>query len=154
MLELDKNIASIGDQDATLSPKSATTKQRFATTPQETEPLATNPYVISFAKYNEKMSQISLLSSNKARKALETLKNIGTNIYSKADFQRNHIDLIPVRREGSYKQLFKGLEDDIELREVKLQQDARIFYFILEPQRTFYVVAITEHHLDTDKVRK
>jgi hypothetical protein len=42
----------------------------------------------------------------------------------------------------------------VDLREIKLQQSARIFYFDIEPERTFYIVAITENHLETDKVRR
>ena len=59
-----------------------------------------------------------------------------------------------MKYEGEYKKLFKGLEDDIELKEIKLQQSARVFYFDIEPERTFYVVAITDNHLETDKVRR
>lgn len=122
--------------------------------PQEGEELEANPYVISFVKYNEKMCELSLLGNNKAKKAIETLKTIGTKVCSSADFQRHSIDQIPVRREGEYKKLFNGLRDDIDLKEIKLQQDARVFYFDIEPERTFYVVAITENHLETDKVRR
>jgi len=122
--------------------------------PQEIEAPEANPYLISFAKYKEKMCEISLLNSNKARKAIETFKTIGTKIRSTADYERHYVDRIPVRDEGEYKKLYNGLAEDIELKEIKLQQDARIFYFDIEPDRTFYVVAITQNHLETDKVRR
>jgi len=54
--------------------------------PQDTEAPEAIPYVISFAKYNEKMCEISELGGNKAKKAIETLKAIGTKIRSEADF--------------------------------------------------------------------
>ena len=122
--------------------------------PQDTEAPEAIPYVISFAKYNERMCEISELGGNKAKKAIETFKAIGTKIRSEADFQRYYVDRIPVRREGEYKKLYRGLRDDIDLKEIKLQQDARIFYFDIEPERTFYVVAITQNHLETYKIRR
>lgn len=122
--------------------------------PQSSEAPETRPYLISFSKYNERLCEISLLNSNKAKRAVETLKSIGTKIHSRADFQRHSIDRIPVRYEGNYKKLFSGLSSDIELKELKLQQDARIFYFDIEPERMFYVVAITENHLETGQTRR
>lgn len=64
------------------------------------------------------------------------------------------MDRIPVRCDGEYKKLYRDIAEGIELKEIKLQQRARIFYFDIEPERTFYVVAITENHLETDKVRR
>ena len=121
--------------------------------PQASEAPEAQPYLISFSKYNNRLCEISLLNSNKAKKAIETLKDIGMKIRSQADFQRNHIDRIPVEYKGDYKKLFNGLSGDIELKELKLQQDARIFYFDLEPERTLYVVAITHNHYETAQVR-
>ena len=122
--------------------------------PRDTEAPEAIPYVISFVKYNEGMCEIADLDSNKARKAIQTFKLIGTKIRSEADFSKNHLDRIPVYCEGEYKKLYRGLSDDIELKEIKLQQTARIFYFDIEPERTFYVVAITQSHLETEKVRR
>jgi len=121
---------------------------------QEIEAPEINPYVISFAKYNEKMCELDLLGNNKGKKAIEIIKTIGTKIRSISDYQRYSIDRLPVFYKGDYKKLFNGLRDDIELKEIKLQQDARIFYFDIEPERTFYIVAITENHLETDKTRR
>ncbi len=59
-----------------------------------------------------------------------------------------------MRYDSEYKKLYRGIAEGIELKEIKLQQTARIFYFDIEPERTFYVVAITENHLETDKVRR
>jgi len=128
--------------------------QQIAELPQTLEAPEVSFYVISFAKYNEKMCEIEYLDSNKAKKAIQSIKSIGTKVCCEADFQRLSIDRIPIRREGEYKKLYRGLSDDIELKEIKLQQDARIFYFDIEPERTLYVVAITQNHLETDKVRR
>lgn len=147
-------MADIPKQVAQTSGETSELPQTVAEIPQEIEAPEANPYVISFAKYNEKMCELSQLGNNKAKKAIETLKTVGTKIRSTADYQRHSVDRIPVRCEGEYKKLFKGLEDDIELKEIKLQQSARVFYFDIEPERTFYVVAITDNHLETDKVRR
>ncbi|MBI3335486.1 MAG: hypothetical protein HY001_03230 [Candidatus Portnoybacteria bacterium] len=122
--------------------------------PQDTEAPEAIPYVISFVKYNERMCEITELDRNKARKAVQTFKLIGTKIRSEADFQRHSVDRIPVHRKGEYKKLYRGISEDVDLKEIKLQQDARIFYFDIEPDRTFYVVAIRQNHLETDKVRR
>ncbi len=100
------------------------------------------------------MCELELLGSNKAKKLIKSLKAIGTKIRSTSDFQRYSIDRIPVRCEGEYKKLFNGLSPDIELRELKLQEKARMFFFDIEPQRILYVVAITENHLETNQTRR
>jgi len=146
MTDIPKKVAQTADDGSELP-------EAVAEMPQETEAPEAIPYLISFAMYNESMCEISELTSNKARKALETFKTIGTKIHSEADFQRYHVDRIPVWRGGDYKKLYRGLGDDIDLKEIKLQDDARIFYFDIEDKRTFYVVAITQNHLETDKVR-
>lgn len=128
--------------------------QAIAELSLESEAPEVNPYVISFVKYNEKMCEIPNLDSNKARKAIETLKIVGTKIRSTADYQRYHVGRVLVRNEGEYKKLYNGLAPDADLREVRLQQEARIFYFDIESERTFYIVAITQNHLETRKVRR
>lgn len=121
---------------------------------QETEAPEISAYNISFAQYNGKLCEIAQLDSNKARKALEHLKTIGTRIRCIADFKANNIERLPIARAGDYLRLYRGLSDDIELKEIKLQQDARIFYFDIEPERILYLVALTQNHFETDKVRK
>lgn len=122
--------------------------------PQASEAPESQPYLISFSKYNNGLCEISLLNSNKAKKAIETLRDIGMKVKSQADFQRHNIDRIPVTYKGDYKKLFNGLDGSIELKELKLQQDARIFYFDIEPERTLYVIAITQNHYETNQVRR
>jgi len=122
--------------------------------PQETEAPEAIPYVISFAKYNEKMCEISGLGKNKAKKVLEILKTVGTKICSGTDYYKNCIDRIGVHCKGEYKKLYRRIPEGVGLKEIKLQGTARIFYFDIEPKRTFYVVAVRENHLETKKVRR
>lgn len=147
MIEIPENVAQPIEERGELP-------QAVAEMPQEQEVPEASFYVISFAKYNENMCEISMLNSNKARKAILTFKAIGTKISSEADFSKYNIDRLPVHCSGDYKKLYRGLEEDIDLKEIKLQEDARIFYFDIESKRTFYVVAITQNHLETDKVRR
>ena len=128
--------------------------QSVAEITDDLESPESSPYVISFARYNEKMCEIKELDSNKAKKAIAVLKTIGTDVFSTSDFPRHNLDRIPIKRAGEYLKLYNRLGDDIEIREIKLQAEARIFYFDIESQRTFYVVAITQNHLETDKVRR
>jgi hypothetical protein len=128
--------------------------QKVAELDQELDAPEMYPYLISFARYNDKMCQIPLLTKNKSRKIVEVLKKIGTKIYCKADFQRENIDQIPVRKDGVYKKLYNRLKEDIELKEIKLNQGSRIFYFDVESDKVFYVVAIMENHLETNKIRR
>ncbi len=126
--------------------------------PQETEAPEASPYVISFAKYNNKLCEISTLGKNKGNKALSILKEIGTKVFSRADFQKNNIKTGGIANSGEYKKLYNKLGSkvglDVEVRELFLQNSGRIFYFDIEPDRTLYIVAIRENHLETDKIRR
>ena len=147
MSEIPKKVTNTDDKGGRLS-------QSVAEMSQEIKAPEASPYVISFAKYNDKMCELAILENNKAKKIIEILKTVGTKVCSMADFQRYFTKRISIKREGEYKKLFRSLEDDIELKEIKLQQSARVFYFDIESERTFYVVAITKNHLETDKVRR
>ena len=122
--------------------------------PQETEAPEAIPYVISFVKYNEKLCEISELSKNKGKKALSVLKEIGTKVFSRADFRRHNIRTDGIANSGEYKKLYSKIAPDIEVRELFLQDTGRIFYFDIEPERILYVVAIRENHFETGKVRR
>ena len=151
MPELNKKVIDTGDKDAELPSELAEIAQE-----QKIEEPGISPYVISFAKYNEKMGQVPFLTRSNAIKTLEKLKNIGTKVYSDKDFQRNDIKHKSIKDTGEYTKLFNKLrlENDIELKEIILSKKARIFYFNIESERTFYVVAIREDHLETNKVRR
>jgi hypothetical protein len=147
MESLPKKVAQFSEHEDKLP-------QAIAEMPQEQEEPETVPYVISFLKYNHKMSEIGNLGRNKGKKAIKILKDIGTKICCKADYQRCKIDRIPVRNEGEYKKLYNKLGEDIEIKEIKLQGRARIFYYDVESEKKFYVVSIRENHLETKKVRR
>ena len=128
--------------------------QAVAELPQNTEAPESIPYKISFAKYNDKLCEISALGKNKGNRALLILKEIGTKVFSRADFQKNQIRTDPVANSGEYMKLYNRLGPDIEVRELFLQSTGRIFYFDVEPDRVLYVVAIRENHFETDRVRR
>lgn len=128
--------------------------QKVAELPQETEPPEANPYVISFSKYNNKLCEIEHLGKNKGNKALSILKEIGTKVFAKSDFQKHNIKTDGIGNSGEYKKLYNGIGPDIEIRELFLQGTGRIFYFDIEPEQKMYIVAIRENHFETDKVRR
>lgn len=113
------------------------------------------PFLISYSKYNNKLCEIDgSLVKNCQKKALLDLKKIGKDIMDFGDFRKNGIDTIPVEYKGEYKKLFNGLYEDVEIFEHKLQNTARIFYFINNVRRIFYIIAITQAHFETEKVRR
>jgi len=147
MTDIPKPVTQPSDEENKLS-------QIAQELPQETEAPEAIPYVISFSKYNEKLCEISELRKNKGKKAISVLKEIGTKVFSKADFQKHNIKTDGIANAGEYKKLYNGLSPDVEVREISLQDTGRIFYFDIEPERILYVVAIRENHFETDKVRR
>lgn len=121
---------------------------------QEIEAPEANPYVISFSKYNDKLCEIEHLGKNKGNKALSILKEIGTKVFSRSDFQKHNIKSDGIACSGEYKKLYNGLAPDIEVRELFLQGTGRIFYFDIETEQKIYLVAIRENHFETDKTRR
>jgi len=128
--------------------------QEVAEFPQNSEVLEGKPYLISFANYNKNMCEIKDLQSSPARKAISFLREVGTSIFSSKDFQKIGLEIKPVSDSNTYQPLFNRLPKDTELKEVKISGSGRLFYFDLEPERTLFVVAVRENHLDTDKVRR
>jgi hypothetical protein len=113
------------------------------------------PYLISYSKYNNKLCEIEgCLVKNCQKKALLDLKKVGKDVMDFSDFQKNGIDTIPVERRGEYKKLFNGLHEDVEIFEHKLQSTARLFYFMNNIKKIFYIIAITQSHFETEKVRR
>lgn len=121
--------------------------------PQGTEAPEAMPYVISFARYKNKLCEIDDLGKNKSKRALSILKDIGTKVCSRADFQRYNIKNKGIANSSEYRKLYNGLAPDVEVRELFLQGTGRIFYFDIEPERMLYILAIKENHFETNKVR-
>lgn len=122
--------------------------------PQESDVSEIEPYTISFSKYNNKLCEISELGKNKGNRALSILKEIGTKVFSRADFQGNNIRTESVAYSGAYKSLYSKIADSVEIKELFLQGTGRIFYFDIEPERKLYIVAIKENHFEIGKVRR
>lgn len=147
MTDIPKTVAQPTDDSGEIP-------REVAEMPQEQEAPEANPYLISFAKYNNKLCEISELGKNKGNKALSILKEIGMKVYSRADFQKNAIQNSAISNSGEYKKLYSNLAPDVEVRELFLQGTGRIFYFDIEPERILHIVAIKENHFEKDKVRR
>ena len=110
--------------------------------------------MLSFGKYNEKLCEIDSLSGNKGRKVLKDLKKVGTKVRSFEDFKINNLKVSPIVYEGEYKKLFSNLEADIELKELVMGDDERLFFFIIEPKKVICIVAIKASHFEINKNRR
>src|SRR6266404_6439589 len=98
---------------------------------------------ISFKHYNNSLCEIPILFKNRAKRALENLKTIGW-CHDLKSLRENGIDILPVTPAGAYKKLFtQSVTEDVELKEHKIEGDARLFYFIVG--KMFYIVAITNN---------
>jgi hypothetical protein len=116
------------------------------------------PYKISFARYKEKECQMDSMSGQNARATLKVFKDVGLyytdekNYWSKA----GPIEIKHIVRGGDYGDLYRNLSEDTELKEIKYKHDRkeidiRLFFFTLEVERTFYLVAARHDHIDTGK---
>jgi len=108
-------------------------------------------FSISYAFYNDKMCEIKHLEKNCGREALRVLRLIGQSKTEK-DFEQFGVDKKDVKEEGSYRELFNGLPEFTNLLEHKLQSTARLFYFV--SQKIVCLVAITNSHIETKKVKR
>ncbi len=112
---------------------------------QEDDP-ESSPFLISFAKYNEKECGIDNLEKKRALKALRLIKKVGCGIFEDTDLGNfKSSSIIP---KGDYLKLYKGLHDDVEVRELFIDTDkGRIFFYTLK--RIFYLVSVTDAHYNT-----
>lgn len=119
-----------------------------ATLPPIKEDLEDILLLISFEYYNNKLCEMSVLSKNGGRAAIEAVKRIGQS--TRRSLYSNGIQSKPVNNAGDYKKLFNGLPPDTNMKEHKIQGTSRLFYFF-ERATIFHVVAVTNRHFETDK---
>lgn len=107
-------------------------------------------YLLSFRHYRDDLCEVELLEKNRPKECIHVIKRVSR---SKLGKLRDHnIDRIPIKNSGEYKKLFNRLTHDVELFEHKIQGTSRLFYFIAAHE--FHIVAITNSHFETDKVRR
>ncbi len=126
--------------------------------PQTEEAPEISPYRISFAEYKGKECQIDGMNAENAKATLLILRDVGIYYTSEADYwsKASGIQINPIVRDGDYIDLYRGLAEDSEIKEIKYQHhrksiDIRLFFFTLERERTFYLIAARETHIDTSK---
>ncbi|MBU2491286.1 MAG: hypothetical protein KJ571_01575 [Bacteroidetes bacterium] len=122
--------------------------------PSDQESDETKPYVFSFEKYNKRLCEIESLHGNRSIKVLSTIKDVGMKLYTFEDFRNLKFTIQPIYNLGEYQKLFKGLDNDIELYEIKLTGSDRIFFFLIESVKTIYIVAIKGNHFEIGKNRR
>lgn len=137
---------SIPEEASKLPKKDSLIPEDSAELPQLEDDPESSPFLISFAKYNEKECGIDNMDKKRARKALKLIRKVGLNIYSETDLK--DFELKSISPSGDYKKLYKGLPWDIEIKEIFIDSDkGRIFFFTL--QRIFYLISITDCHYNT-----
>ena len=127
---------------------------------QETEGPETKLYKISFEEYKDKECQMDGMDSDNAKATLIVLRDVGIYFTSEANYQSKAgtgVEIKHVARDGNYAALYKGLVEE-DIYEIKLKRsqkekeiDIRVFYFTLEPEKIFYIVAAKHTHIDTSK---
>lgn len=106
-------------------------------------------YLLSFKYYREDLCEIDLLEKNRPKECIQVLKRASQA--KVGSLKECNVDRIRVNGSGAYKKLFYRIPEDTELFEHKVQGTSRIFYFTA--MHYFYVVAITNNHYETDKIR-
>jgi uncharacterized protein involved in propanediol utilization len=107
-------------------------------------------YFLSFNHYNEKVCEIKLLQKNCPKECILVLKRISQSRIG--SLKENNIDKFEISNCGDYQKLYNNLTKDVQIFEHKIQGESRLFYFIAASK--FYVVAITNNHLETGKIRR
>ncbi len=125
---------------------------------EEIEP-ETQPYLISFLNYNDKMCQLEGSFDDKQRKnSLKLIKQIGTKVFVKSDISKLGVTIKPVVNDGDYSDLYTGLDDGVQVEEAYLSggysEKGRLFFFTVDSQKIFYFIAFKNTHIDTSKSYK
>ncbi len=121
------------------------------------------PYKISFVAYNESECEIDGLKRSNAAVALKIVRDIGVRFTDCVSLQKGSVSIDEIKhvvRSGAYKKIYKGLGEDIEVMEIKrVRKDKRdssndislrIFFYTLDQERTFYMIAVRETHYNLD----
>lgn len=129
--------------------------------PSEEEAPEVKPFKISFADYKSNECEISSgLTKDNGAVALKVLRDVGVHFTDEANFNKNVSSEVRevkyITRSGDYRNPYRGLDPDKEVREIvcnhlKKKVDFRIFFYTLETERTFYVLAVRQSHYDTTK---
>ncbi|KKU50249.1 MAG: hypothetical protein UX71_C0002G0220 [Parcubacteria group bacterium GW2011_GWA1_47_10] len=128
------------------------------TLPQEDEAPEASPFYMSFIKYKKKECQIDGMTLENSQAALHVMRDVGVHFTNKTNFLSNtsHTEIKPIKRDGEYKDLYRGLYEDEEVHEIKFihekkKQDVRMFFSLLEKEKIFFVIAVRGTHYDTSK---
>ena len=115
-------------------------------------------YRISFERYKQDECQMDGMHPENAKAALKIIRDIGIYFTSEKNYfaKSGRAEIKPVICGGHYKELCNGLGPDDEVKEIKLDDkknriSVRLFYFTLEKDKTFYLIAARETHYDTSK---
>lgn len=131
--------------------------------PKEQEDVEAIPFKISFEDYKNRECQIDGLKKTNAAAVLKIIRDIGVYFTDESNLLANAScidEILTIVRRGDYLQICKGLEEDIQVKEIKYAHqnrrqpendvDIRLFFYTLESERTFYVLAVRQDHYNLD----
>jgi hypothetical protein len=126
----------------------------------DTEAPEVKLYKLSFESYKGKECEIDGMDSNNAHATLSILRDVGVYYTSERDYknkEKEGVEIKPIDRDGKYSVLYQGLVDE-QVYEIKLKKDQkekktdiRVFYYTIESEKIFYVIAAKHDHIDTSK---
>lgn len=103
--------------------------------------------------YNKDVCELTKFNSNELRNIFTKIISIKEVRVGKEFLQEQFKGNIkPIINSGEYSKLYKGLSEDVEIEELILGGERRMFYFLKE--NTVCIIAITKHHLETKKNRR
>lgn len=120
----------------------------------------TQVFKISFARYKPKECHIDGMSKENGAHLLKLIRDVGIYFTDRKTFLDKTSECSEIKRiykDGDYSILYKGLDEDEEIYEMKKQQkkkgvDIRLFFFTIQTEKTFYVLSAQGGtHYDTAK---
>lgn len=111
-------------------------------------------YQLILSQYNHKECEIADLVSKEVEALIKKLSRITET--NQKTIGSSGIIRDNIAKDGQYKSLFAGLEEDIELKEAQFFGDARIFFYLVnsQPHGETYgnyccIVAVKKQHIET-----
>jgi hypothetical protein len=110
-------------------------------------------FTIGHEFYNESLCEVKALKPSPLRKVIENYKKL-CKCTSIMDFKQTGIDIKSINNADHYKQYYRGLGEDIELKEFDAGDSERAFFFIDPARKIIQMIALRNGHTETKKNKK
>ena len=109
-------------------------------------------YSVSFFNYKKKDCELQDIEGSSAKKIIKWMREIGLSCsWDEAEFSSN---IKSVRNENHYSYLFSGLPLDIEIKEIVLSGENRLFFYIDAALKVVNCILIKNCHLEAKKKKR